>query len=136
MNRFGEHGRRKQRSGGKHRASVYNPRMVVGIVALPLALAFAIASGVPPERGLSSRSWPGGQARSVHGIVAIKQLSEFLTVSEKTIYRMLEKRRLPAIRIGGQWRFRKQHIAAWFDNPKEVVRVIDDAEARLTAAVT
>src|SRR5213082_1462306 len=26
--------------------------VVVGIVALPLALAFAIASGVPPERGL------------------------------------------------------------------------------------
>jgi SulP family sulfate permease len=26
--------------------------VVVGIVALPLALAFAIASGIPPERGL------------------------------------------------------------------------------------
>jgi sulfate permease, SulP family len=26
--------------------------VVVGIVAIPLALAFAIASGVPPERGL------------------------------------------------------------------------------------
>src|SRR5205807_7256599 len=26
--------------------------VVVGIVALPLALAFAIGSGVPPERGL------------------------------------------------------------------------------------
>src|SRR5262245_64666912 len=26
--------------------------VVVGVVALPLAMAFAIASGVPPERGL------------------------------------------------------------------------------------
>ena len=26
--------------------------VIVGIVALPLAIAFAIASGVPPERGL------------------------------------------------------------------------------------
>lgn len=26
--------------------------MTVGIVALPLAMAFAIASGVPPERGI------------------------------------------------------------------------------------
>jgi SulP family sulfate permease len=26
--------------------------VIVGIVALPLAIAFAIASGLPPERGL------------------------------------------------------------------------------------
>ena len=26
--------------------------MTVGVVALPLAMAFAIASGLPPERGL------------------------------------------------------------------------------------
>jgi len=29
-----------------------NAGVIVGIVALPLAIAFAIASGVPPERGL------------------------------------------------------------------------------------
>ena len=38
--------------------------VVVGIVALPLAIAFAIASGVGPERGLytaiiAARSWRG-----------------------------------------------------------------------------
>lgn len=31
---------------------------IVGIVALPLALAFAIASGVPPERGLYTAMSP------------------------------------------------------------------------------
>src|SRR5215471_19793172 len=33
--------------------------VVVGIVALPLALAFAIASGVPPERGLVTAAVAG-----------------------------------------------------------------------------
>src|SRR5256885_2390170 len=28
--------------------------VIVGVVALPLAIAFAIASGLPPERGLST----------------------------------------------------------------------------------
>ena len=43
-------------------------------------------------------------------------------VSEKTIYRLLEKRQLPAIRIGAQWRFRKRDIDAWLD---EQVRKVD-----------
>ncbi len=33
--------------------------LVVGIVAIPLALAFAIASGVPPERGLVTAAVAG-----------------------------------------------------------------------------
>lgn len=48
-------------------------------------------------------------------ILTIKQLSEYLMVSEKTIYRMLEKGHLPAVRVGAQWRFRKRDIDAWLD---------------------
>src|SRR5512132_4419464 len=33
--------------------------LVVGVVAIPLALAFAIASGVPPERGLATAAVAG-----------------------------------------------------------------------------
>jgi sulfate permease, SulP family len=33
--------------------------LVVGVVAIPLALAFAIASGVPPERGLVTAAVAG-----------------------------------------------------------------------------
>jgi excisionase family DNA binding protein len=55
-------------------------------------------------------------------VLTTKQLSEYLMVSEKTIYRMLEKKRLPAIRIGAQWRFRKRDIDSWLD---EQVRKVD-----------
>lgn len=46
-------------------------------------------------------------------ILTIRQLAEYLMVSEKTVYRMLEKNQLPAMRIGAQWRFRKSDIDAW-----------------------
>ena len=49
-------------------------------------------------------------------LLSIKQLSEYLMVSEKTIYRMLDRKSLPAIRIGGQWRFRKKDIDGWLDS--------------------
>jgi len=42
-------------------------------------------------------------------------------VSEKTVYRMLDRNELPAVRVGAQWRFRKQDIDAWLT--EEVRRV-------------
>ena len=56
-------------------------------------------------------------------ILNIKQLSEYLMVSEKTIYRMVDKGLLPALRIGAQWRFRKRDIDAWLDERVEKVEV-------------
>ena len=48
-------------------------------------------------------------------VFTIKQLSAYLMVSEKTLYRMLDRSLLPAIRVGAQWRFRKRDIDAWLD---------------------
>jgi PTS system nitrogen regulatory IIA component len=54
-------------------------------------------------------------------ILTIRQLAEYLMVSEKTVYRMLDRNQLPAIRVGAQWRFRKQDIDGWLSD--EVRRV-------------
>lgn len=56
-------------------------------------------------------------------ILTIKQLSEYLMVSEKTIYRMVDKGLLPALRIGAQWRFRKRDIDGWLDERVRKVEV-------------
>ena len=56
-------------------------------------------------------------------ILNIKQLSEYLMVSEKTIYRMVDKGLLPALRIGAQWRFRKRDIDGWLDERVEKVEI-------------
>jgi nitrogen PTS system EIIA component len=54
-------------------------------------------------------------------ILTIRQLAEYLMVSEKTVYRMLERNELPAIRLGAQWRFRQGDIDSWLND--EVRRV-------------
>lgn len=46
-------------------------------------------------------------------ILTIRQLADYLMVSEKTVYRMLDRNQLPAVRVGAQWRFRKHDIDAW-----------------------
>ena len=46
-------------------------------------------------------------------IFNIRQLAAYLMVSEKTIYRMIEKRQIPGVRVGSQWRFRRRDIEDW-----------------------
>ena len=40
----------------------------------------------------------------------VKQLSDYLQISTSTIYSMARSGKLPATRVGGQWRFNKDEI--------------------------
>jgi PTS system nitrogen regulatory IIA component len=44
-----------------------------------------------------------------------KQVAEYLQLSQRTIYRLLERGVIPAVKVGGQWRFRKAAVDAWLD---------------------
>ena len=46
-------------------------------------------------------------------LLTTKQLQEILNVDRTTIYRMAESGRVPAVKVGNQWRFSKQQIEAW-----------------------
>ena len=47
--------------------------------------------------------------------LSVKQLSEQLQVSERTIYRMVDRGDLPGRKVGGQWRFWKSEVDYWLD---------------------
>jgi len=40
----------------------------------------------------------------------VRQLSDYLQLSSSTIYAMARSGKLPATRLGGQWRFNKNEI--------------------------
>lgn len=46
-------------------------------------------------------------------LMTVKQVGELLQITPQTIYKMVEHRRLPAIRVGKQWRFKRDEIRAW-----------------------
>lgn len=48
-------------------------------------------------------------------LLSPKQLAEYLQLSQRTIYRLLERGDVPAIKVGGQWRFRKSAVDEWLD---------------------
>ncbi|MES9927691.1 MAG: helix-turn-helix domain-containing protein [Candidatus Thiodiazotropha sp. 6PDIVS] len=55
-----------------------------------------------------------GATRLVNNeILTIKELSEFLKVNERTIYRLANKGDIPAFKVGNSWRFERSKIVQW-----------------------
>jgi excisionase family DNA binding protein len=49
-------------------------------------------------------------------VLTIKELSEHLRVHPTTIYRLVRDGRLPAFRVGSNWRFSRSAVAEWTQN--------------------
>ncbi len=48
-------------------------------------------------------------------ILTLKEVAQLLKVAEKTVYTMSQKKELPAFKVRGQWRFRRDDIGRWID---------------------
>ena len=48
-------------------------------------------------------------------ILKVKELAKYLKMDEHTVYRLARKRVLPAAKIGGEWRFKKDLIDKWIE---------------------
>jgi excisionase family DNA binding protein len=65
-------------------------------------------------------------------LMTLEEVADYLRVTKKTIYRLLERRIIPSTKVGRQWRFDKTSIDAWLrQSPPEAaanILVIDDDE--------
>jgi excisionase family DNA binding protein len=62
------------------------------------------------------------------------ELLDYLHINLRTIYRLIKAGKIPAVRVGRQWRFRKRDIDAWLSGHRKVgerprVLVVDDEQA-------
>ena len=53
-------------------------------------------------------------------ILTVKEVSELLRVNQSTVYKLIRQGRMPAFRIGSDWRIRTDLIARWMagDGPQ------------------
>ena len=62
-----------------------------------------------------------------------EEVLEYLQVNLRTVYRLIKAGKIPAVRVGRQWRFRKGDIDTWLHNQRKSegrhrVLVVDDEE--------
>jgi excisionase family DNA binding protein len=67
-----------------------------------------------------------------------EEVLEYLQVNLRTVYRLIKAGKIPAIRVGRQWRFRKRDIDAWLESqrPRGGRPAAVPAPARAAGAVT
>lgn len=51
-------------------------------------------------------------------ILTIREVADYLRITEKTAYRLAANKKLPGFKVGGSWRFRLREIEAWIDTQK------------------
>jgi excisionase family DNA binding protein len=48
-----------------------------------------------------------------------EEVLEYLQVNLRTVYRLIKAGKIPAVRVGRQWRFRKRDIDGWLDSQRQ-----------------
>ncbi len=52
--------------------------------------------------------------------MTITELADYLKVTRRTIYDWLKNKKIPAVKLVGQWRFKKDKIDEWLDSQIEI----------------
>ena len=46
-------------------------------------------------------------------LMTIGQVAQYLTIDKFTVYRLVAQKKIPAFKVGNQWRFKKEMIEEW-----------------------
>ncbi len=59
--------------------------------------------------------------RNMEELLTLEELAKYLKISKHTLYKMLEKRKIPAFKVANQWRFKKSDIDKWLEKQRNFI---------------
>ena len=69
----------------------------------------------------TARRGPESDGSPLSNFMTVEDVAEMLRINKSTVYRMAKQGRLPATRVGRQWRFRLSTLEEFLDSGGEVV---------------
>ncbi len=61
-------------------------------------------------------------------ILTLPEVATLLKVADKTVYTMAQKAEIPAFKVRGQWRFKRQDIDLWIEQQKSAAAGSDGGQ--------
>ncbi|MCZ6800837.1 MAG: helix-turn-helix domain-containing protein [Nitrospirae bacterium] len=55
-------------------------------------------------------------------LLTTEQVANYLKIDKFTVYRLVAQKRLPAFKVGNQWRFKRALLEAWLRKNMSVPR--------------
>jgi excisionase family DNA binding protein len=52
-------------------------------------------------------------------VLTLEEVADFLQTHPSTVYRLLKKHRIPAFKVGSDWRFNQESIEQWVKKLEE-----------------
>jgi excisionase family DNA binding protein len=56
-----------------------------------------------------------GDMEQIGNLMTIDEVAEYLRVKKRTVYDWVKKDKIPAVKIVGLWRFKKDRIDQWLE---------------------
>ena len=56
-----------------------------------------------------------------NAVLNIAELARYLKVPKSTLYALVREGRIPSHKVGRQWRFRRECIDRWLDQPAQPI---------------
>ena len=50
-----------------------------------------------------------------HDILTVEEVARYLKVTERHVYNLLSDRKVPAFKVGGAWRFKREQLEQWIE---------------------
>ncbi len=69
-------------------------------------------------------------------LLTLDQVAEYLNVDNITVYRLIAQKQLPAFKVGGQWRFKRNVIDAWLIKNSNIQRNVQKSKSFKSAVQT
>jgi excisionase family DNA binding protein len=63
--------------------------------------------------GSVNRTIKNSEVAKMEELITIQQVADYLKVDRFTVYRLVTQKRIPAFKVGGQWRFKQEMIDSW-----------------------
>jgi len=53
--------------------------------------------------------------------ITLKEAARMLQISKRTVFRMIHQKKVPAIKVGGQWRIRESQFRRWIEMKENLI---------------